>query len=177
MLKTPPTKPDPFAQELATILKRKGFTGETSDYPLLNELAGSYAYNDSRTGRKVEYYKWGGFFLLFAIPLLSTVIAATANGPDDSAMLACLKSSIPATTLILAILTTLNSIIRPGQRFNECCRIRLDYFHWKCEFLEGLEKLSKPVTEEALLALLEAQRKRMKPLQEKPIALALPDQS
>lgn len=177
MLKTTFTKPDPFAQEVATILKRKGFPVETADYPLLNELVGSYVYNDSRTGRKVEYYKWIGFILLFVIPLLSTVIAATANGPDDIPMLKCLKSSISATTLILAILTTLNSILRPGQRFNECCRIRLDYFHWKCEFLEGLEKLPKPVTEEELLALLEAQRKKMKPLQEKPIALALPDQS
>jgi len=102
-----------------------------------------------------------------------------ANASEDATLdpsVSWLQGKVPLMSLILAVLTVVNSIIKPGIRFDRCCRIGVDLFHWRCSFLEGLEKIESS-KEKELLEFLSNKRKEFRKLQLADISLALPDQT
>src|ERR1019366_9950803 len=87
-----------------------------------------------------------------------------------------LEGSVPLLSLCRALMTVLNSVVKPAVRFESCCRIGIDLFHWRCAFLEGLETLN-PLDDKTLVEFLARERKKFKEIQEADIGLALPDQT
>lgn len=171
-----PTCRIPLEQQAKELLERKKYT---TVLPVLQELVGSFDYNERKIQKKVEDYKLVGHLLLFAIPIFSTLIAFMANASEDVTLdprVSWLAGSVPFMSLVLALLTVVNSIVKPAVRFDRCCRIGVDLFHWRCSFLEGLEKLD-PMNDKKLLEFLINKRKEFKKLQLADITLALPDQT
>lgn len=171
----PPVKPS-LDQQTQTLLVRRNYTTEL---PVLKELVDSFEYNNNKVIEKVCRYKVVGCFLLFAIPVASTVIAFVVNMTPEARLdplIKWLEGSVPFLSLCLALLTVLNSIIKPAVRFERCCRIGLDLFHWRCAFLEGLEGLN-PLDTKTLVEFLAKERVKLRKIQEADIGLALPDQT
>jgi hypothetical protein len=171
----PPHKPS-LDQQAQALLARRNYT---TVLPTLKELAGSFDYNNNKIMKKIGGYKTVGFFLLFAIPVVSTLIAfvvnITPNNGSDSTI-KWLEGSVPLLSLCLALMTVLNSVVKPAVRFESCCRIGIDLFHWRCAFLEGMETLN-PLDDKTLVEFLARERKKFKEIQEADIGLALPDQT
>ena len=170
------TLQEPLDKLAKAVLERRNYH---TDLPLLKELTDSFNYNHEKVEKKIRNYKAGGFFLLFAIPIVSTVSAFLINVPEETEtpwLLNSLRASLPLLSLILALLTVLNSIVKPAVRFSRCCRIGLDFFHWRSAFLEGLEKL-EPLDDKKLVDYLADERKKFRKIQEAQIELALPDQT
>ncbi len=169
-------RPPTLTQQTEELLKRRGFT---SELPALKELVRSFDFNKGKIDDKIFYYKWGGYGLLFSIPIISTVIAFMANASADSAPelpASLMLAWVPTMSLALAILTVINSIVKPAVRFDQCCRVGIDFFHWRCAFLEELEQIDLK-QEGALLKHVTKARSEFKELQFADISLALPDQT
>ncbi len=165
-----------LGQQAKELLLRKKYENEL---PVLNELVGSFDYSERNIRKKIWIYKYVGYFLLFAIPIISALIAFMANASEDATLdpsVSWLQGKVPLMSLILAVLTVVNSIIKPGIRFDRCCRIGVDLFHWRCSFLEGLEKIESS-KEKELLEFLSNKRREFRKLQLADISLALPDQT
>ena len=167
----------PFGVEVKSILERRGFS---ANLPALNDLTGSFELDHGLILRKVKVYKRVGFVLLLSIPVLSTLITFTVgmthHAQSASPQLEGLKDAVPLLSLFLTLLTVLNSVLKPAARFDRSCRLGLDFFHWRCTFLEELEKLGD-LDDKNLLNFLTTQRKALRKIQESQINLALPGQS
>lgn len=158
-----------------TILNKREYDPDY-DLPSLWELADSYEYNLGKVLRKIKWYKVGGQVLLITIPILSTLLAIAANKGEYAPTLSqWIHDVTPYLSILLVALTVLNTAYRPGSRFTVCCRIGIDFFHWRLEFLEGLELLEK-LDNRSLVKYLEEARKKLRKLQEADITLALPEQ-
>lgn len=171
----PPARPT-LEQQAKDVLVRKNYS---TDLPALKELVDSFQFNTDKVAKKIDTYKAAGAFLLFAIPIVSALLAFVANVTDDTRLhppVSWLQGSVPSLSLSLALLTVINSIVKPSVRFERCCRIGVDLFHWRCTFLEGLENLH-PVDEKTLVEFLAKERKEFRKLQLADISLALPDHS
>jgi hypothetical protein len=163
-------------QQAKEVLVRKNYA---TDLPALTELVDSFQYNSDKVAKKTDNYKAAGLFLLFAVPIVSALLAFMANTTDDTKLqppISWLQGSVPALSLYLALLTVINSIVKPSVRFERCCRIGVDLFHWRCAFLEGLENLH-PVNDKTLVEFLAKEREELKKHQLADIGLALPDHS
>lgn len=165
-----------LTQQSEELLKRRGLTTEL---PALKELVGSFDFNKAKIDGKITNYKVAGYVLLFAIPIISTLLAFMANASDDAPLAppaSLMQAWIPTMSLALAVLTVINSIVKPAVRFERCCRVGIDFFHWRCAFLEKLEQIDLK-KDGALLEYLTEARKEFKKLQIADIGLALPDQT
>ncbi len=167
----------PFGQEVKSILERRGYQ---ADLPALNDLTASFKSDHDLILRKVKVYKRIGFVLLLSIPVISTLITfavgMTHHAQSAGPQLEGLKDAVPLLSLFLTLLTVLNSVLKPAARFDRSCRLGLDFFHWRCTFLEDLEKLGD-LDDKNLLNFLTTQRKALRKIQESQINLALPGQS
>jgi hypothetical protein len=171
----PPAHPT-LEKQAKELLDRRKYT---TKLPALDELVESFDFSHDNVEKKIQNYKAAGRFLLFAIPIVSALLAFVANVTDDARLhppVSWLQGSVPSLSLSLALLTVINSIVKPSVRFERCCRIGVDLFHWRCTFLEGLEKLH-PVDEKTLVEFLAKERKEFRKLQLADISLALPDHS
>ena len=165
-----------LAQQTENLLKRRSFTTEL---PALKELVGSYDFNNDKIQTKIKCYKWAGYSLLFAIPLISTLVAFMANASDEAPLgppASWMQAWVPTMSLGLAVLTVINSIVKPAVRFERSCRVGIDFFHWRCAFLEKLEQIDLK-KDGALLEYVTDARKEFRKLQLADIGLALPDQT
>lgn len=157
-----------------TVLNRRGYD---NDIPSLKELADSFEYNNQKILSKIWWYKVSGYVLLITIPIFSAIIAVAMNkGEEIPAFFLSIFEIAPYLSILLVVLTVLNTAIKPGSRFTVCCGIGLDLFHWRLEFLEGLELL-EPLDDKGLVTYLEAARKKFRKIQEADINLALPEQA
>ncbi|WP_319574934.1 hypothetical protein [uncultured Desulfobacter sp.] len=157
-----------------TVLNRRGYD---HDIPSLKELADSYEYNQKKILRKIKWYKVGGYILLITIPIFSTLLAIAANKGEDAPQLSkWIYDATPYLSLLLVVLTVLNTAFKPESRFTVCCGVGLDLFHWRLEFLAGLELL-EPLDNKILVTYLEQARKKLRKIQEADIKLALPEQA
>lgn len=157
-----------------TVLNRRGYD---HDIPSLKELAESFEYNNQKILCKIWWYKVSGYVLLITIPIFSAIIAVAANkGEEITALSKGILDLAPYLSILLVVLTVLNTAFKPGSRFTVCCRVGLDFFHWRLEFLEGLELL-EPLDDKGLVTYLEEARKKLRKIQEADIGLALPEQA
>lgn len=157
-----------------TVLNRRGYD---NDIPSLKELADSFEYNNQKILSKIWWYKVSGYVLLITIPIFSAIIAVAMNkGEEIPAFSLSILEIAPSLSILLVVLTVLNTAFKPGSRFTVCCGIGLDLFHWRLEFLEGLELL-EPLDDKSLVTYLEAARKKFRKIQEADINLALPEQA
>jgi len=157
-----------------TVLGRRGYD---NDLPSLRELTDSYEYNNQKILCKIRWYRVGGYVFLITIPIFSTLLAVALNkGGAAPELSQWVLGVAPYLSLLLAALTVLNTAFKPGSRFPVCCRIGLDLFHWRLEFLEGLELL-EPLDDKRVVKYLEEARKRLRKIQEADITLALPEQA
>lgn len=145
-------------------------------YPL-DDLLRIIVESIHNTERKVLFYKWFGFFLLVAIPLLSTVlsVALASDEKNRQELVRFLLQYAPYLSLALTVMTLLNSIFKPGERFQTACFISIQISHFKSDLLADLEKLPLPVDTEGLLKLVHRRRKEFESYQEQLIGLFLPE--
>lgn len=150
-----------------------GRNGYNKDSMLLDELMGSYEFNNQKILEKIRNYKIAGTFLLYAIPVIS-MLTATLNKES------LFSGSISPLLILLSLFTLFYSILKPAERFQRCCQIGIGFFHWRCEFLEGLDELPAPATaagEGQFKVHLTKMQKKLKSLQASDIKLYLPDQA
>jgi len=93
---------------------------------------------------------------------------------DQKSELLPLHSYVLYLSLSLTLLTILNSIFRPGERFREACLLGIKIAHFKSELLTALEEMKK-ITDASLLELVERYRKAFERYQEQLIGLFLPE--
>lgn len=119
------------------ILKERGY--EMDCYPL-ESLAERIEETERSVLRKVRGYKWPGLILLALIPILSTCISVLVTKKPEVVYSDKLLYGISFT---LTLLTVLNSIFRPSERFKEACRMGVDFERIRSEFLVELENLPR----------------------------------
>jgi hypothetical protein len=119
------------------ILKERGY--ETGSYPL-ESLAERIEETERSVLRKVRGYKWPGLILLALIPLLSTCISVLVTEKPKAVYSTNLLYGMSFT---LTLLTVLNSIFRPSERFKEACRMGVDFERIRSDFLVELENLPR----------------------------------
>jgi hypothetical protein len=162
--------------EVTRVLERRK---HPADLPVLDELVESYRLNDRNNSLKITRYKVSGAVLLLAIPIISSTVSFAVNMTDTAhfqAPVSWLRGSVPLLSLVLTLLTVLNSVLKPSARFSRCCRIGVELFHWRCALLEDLEQVDLG-DERHLLACLAEHRKALRKIQESQINLALPEQA
>ena len=161
-----------FASDAHSVLQHKGYQ---EDCHPLNALLETVETNSKLATSKISFYKWSGLFLLTSIPLVSALLSVSVGLEVKNAIgiAALLKSLSLPLSLILTVVTILNSIFRPSERFRHACilGIRIDSF--KTDFLVALERLEK-VDERALLDIVTMGRKEFVRYQEELIGLFMP---
>lgn len=157
-----------------TVLNRRGYD---HDIASLKELTDSFEYNNQKILCKIWWYKVSGYALLITIPIISAILAVALNkGEEIPTLSKGILNVAPYLSILLVVLTVLNTAFKPGSRFTVCCGIGLDFFHWRLEFLAGLELL-EPLDNRSLVTYLEEARKKLRKIQEADIKLALPEQA
>jgi hypothetical protein len=154
-------------ERTTSILVRRGFAGDF--YPLRDLLK---AIDDNRAWavRKVRGYKWSALFVLLAIPLLSAFVS-TALGAKEA--FASLQPAVAWVSLAVTVLTILNSILKPGERFPAACRVATQIENLADELLAELETIER-IDQKSLAALVGRYRDKLAPYREELVQLFLP---
>lgn len=163
-----------FRKDVDIILRRKQFKNHCYAWEC---LANSFEHVAGLIDRKIRIYKPFGLSLLVLIPILSAIISALIGvRPED------LPSWLPYQgqgllfflSLILTILTILNSLFKPSQRFNQACLLGIDIDRFGISFVAELEMMPTPVSEPALVTLVAGKWAELQKIQVALIELALP---
>ncbi|MBN2163617.1 MAG: hypothetical protein JXR25_14860 [Pontiellaceae bacterium] len=148
---------------------------------LLGAVVGSYDYDHSRVMRKISRYKRFGVFVLLSIPILSTIIASAVNVDPDAVkpptlpIFKLLHEWVPVLSLVLAILSTMNSIFKPSSRFAKACEIESALDRWRFQFLKGL-RVNDLEKDSDLASYLHGERESLRKIQKDHVFIALPEQ-
>ena len=127
--------------------------------------------------RKVFMYKWTGLALMTLIPILSAVISTLlpmkGSGDQNSRLL------LEILSFSLTLLTILNSIFKPGERFRSICSLGIRVDDLGDQVLERLEELvaQGKIDERSLLAIVDRHRRQLDSYRELLIDLFLPEAS
>jgi hypothetical protein len=141
------------------------------DFPPVMDLADALDENARFAQRKVRLYKWSGLFALLAIPLLSTIVSILVADGGQKFRLDPLV--LPVLSAALTLVTLLNSIMKPGERFQAACRVCMRVRAIGNRLLESLATADR-VDDKTLVAIVNKHRRRLLPLQEELIQLFLP---
>lgn len=153
-----------LVEKVHSILKDRGY--EKINDPL-DYLAGTIDQNLKNALGKVTWYKWSGFFLLIAIPMLSTLLSIFVT--EGSA-----ETVVKALSYSLTLLTLFNSIFKPGERFRQACLMGIRIGTFRSSFLSELAQL-EVVNDKSLLVLVERLNREFEQYQEQLIGLFLPE--
>jgi hypothetical protein len=125
-----------FAQ-VRKVLDERGW-GRHQDCPSLTELIKSVHYEQRSTQRKLKRYKWMGAVLLIAIPIVSALVSVSANAGKE---LFDWTKTVAWLSLLLTLMTVVNSALRPSERFRRLCRLGIAMQRAKSDLLLDLEAL------------------------------------
>lgn len=159
-----------FLAEAVHVLHEKGYSKES--YPL-HSLAETVESNHKNARSKVFMYKWSGFFLLTAVPLISAFLTIGLSNDKTSSLQWITETAVLTLSFILTLLTVLNAIFRPGERFYQVCLIGINIETFKSDFLTDLTQL-KVVDDVILAKFIQEKRKAFEGYQEKLIGLFMP---
>jgi hypothetical protein len=126
-----------FLADCQKILKSRQLP---TDCPSLLELINAIGFEQQSVQKKVPWFKWMGFFLLGAIPLLSALMS-TAVASGDKFQWPGLEQATLVASLILTVMTIVNSTFKPAERFKELCAIGIGIQKFKSDLLLSLESL------------------------------------
>lgn len=126
-----------FLADCQKILKSRQLP---ADCPSLLELINAIGFEQHSVQKKVPWFKWLGFFLLGAIPLLSALMS-TAVASGDKIGWPGLERMTLIASLILTVMTIVNSTFKPAERFKELCGIGIGIQKFKSDLLLSLESL------------------------------------
>ena len=159
------------------ILKEKNYTKDC--YPL-DELINVVIATEKNVRSKVFWYKWSGLIFLVSIPLisalLSVIITQDSNPATNSSnTFRYLLPIAPYLSLGLTLITILNSIFKPSERFRTACFMSIKVSHFRADILADLEKLPSAVSDEVLLKVVHKHRKDFEFYQEQLVGLFLPE--
>lgn len=151
---------------IRSIVHKHGGNGICDDIYPLDDLAQTVEKNCRNVEQKVFFYKWFGFSLLVLLPIISTVLSIFISENKNAI--------VPYLSYILTILTVLNSILKPGERFRQACSLAIKIEQFKSELLANLIKLPK-LDEASLVEFSDKYRKEFVLYQEQLVGLFLPE--
>lgn len=167
-----------FATAARQVLHDKQYTADC--YPL-SELVRTVVGTEKNLRNKIGLYKWSALFLLVAIPLISTLVSVIIT-PDAPVAVgaplepfAALRGVAPYISLVLTLMTLLNSIFKPAERFHTACLMSIKTAQLRSEIVADLERLATPPAEKDVLDLVHKHRKNFVAYQEQLIGLFLPE--
>jgi len=164
-------KPTLFLERTKQILQDKGYSKECYT---LEDLANVIDETQKNVIHKVWLYKWLGLPILVLMPIISAFLSVIIAQKSPSEPFAMLVWLVPYMSFGLTVLTILNAIFKPGERFKQVCSLGIQVASFKDEVLSALASLS-PVDDASLLKLVDANRKRFEVYQEQLIGLFLPE--
>jgi len=154
------------------ILRDRGY--RKTCYPL-EDMAQAIDETKRNVKRKVGIYKWTGLALLTLIPILSALMSALLSMETKAPTLMSLTRTL---SFSLTLLTILNSIFKPGERFRSICSLGIQVDDFGSLALESLTRIPQDKLDELfLLALVDKRRKRLDSYRKQLIDLFLPEAS
>lgn len=122
---------DNFTDEIKSIL---GKGKDNNDDPLIkiSEVIQENYYN---TKRKVSIYKWSCLLVPTLIPILSAILSISIASKDTFNFI-----NTPWLSALITLITILNSMFQPSERFRKSCLIGIQLEHHKIKFLERIKK-------------------------------------
>jgi hypothetical protein len=155
------------------ILQERGY--RRTCYPL-EDLARDIDNTQRSVVRKVFVYKWTGLALLTLIPILSALISSLLSMDEPKA--STLATLTKTLSFSLTLLTILNSIFKPGERFRSICSLGIQVADFSNQALESLERIPKNSLDEmSLLVVVGRLRRHLDSYREQLIDLFLPEAS
>jgi hypothetical protein len=144
----------------------------------LNDLVRIITEHTENVVKKVKWYKWFGFFLLMAIPLLSAFLSFLINiqKGDGNYLVSLAEWTLPWLSLIVTVLTILNSIFKPAERFSMACHMGIELDVFKRTFLIDMGTI-KEVDDDKLAKFVNDKSEKFRNIQENLIHLFLPQKT
>ena len=156
-----------FMDQAKDILNDRG-EGMLLDRQLAH-LAEEFDKTDRRVMVKVWIYKPLAFVVLLFVPLVSATVSVLSTQHKGTEAVAI------GLSYGLTILTLLNSIFRPADRFRELCTMGMRVHTLRDEFMSKLREHSKGADKQVkLIKLCEEYEQKLNPTNTRLIALFLP---
>jgi hypothetical protein len=136
-----------FIERMEAVLMRNNCHEDPRE---LNELAEIIVSDECRARAKVPVYKWMGLTALMLIPIISAVIsiATTSQVADANPGQVAggegwlgIAVALPFLSILLTVLTILNSSFHPAERFSACCQLLIGIDRFKFELVRKLDEL------------------------------------
>lgn len=106
--------------------------------PALEDFSRTIDKTQENINGKIKLYKWSALILSTLIPVFSAIISFGLSAKDDEAW----KVYITILSFVLTLMTLLNSIFNPGERFKQVCRLGVGLGNLKRDVMERMEALS-----------------------------------
>jgi len=129
-------KREPMPEIIELILREKGYR---DSWRPLKDMAEEVESLRANLNGKVLWVKWTGLILLVLVPIGSAIVTSLTSLKNPSSYYGFTAAEI--ASFILTVLTILNSIFRPRDRFRKCCNLELDLDNIEHNVLLELENL------------------------------------
>ncbi|MHB9073986.1 MAG: hypothetical protein ACYC6G_10715 [Desulfobaccales bacterium] len=167
----------PLLDQVNGILSEKGYTNYSYS---LNDLTRRIMDHQKNVENKVKRYKIFGFILLLLIPLFSFFLSFLINirqgGAFPLLLVNLAKEIVPWLSLILTVLTIINSTLKPAERFSTACDIGVEISALKRALLVDLERMEEGNLNK-ICQLVKEKGEDLKPIQKQLIDLCLPQKN
>ncbi|GAB2887493.1 hypothetical protein GCM10027046_14740 [Uliginosibacterium flavum] len=159
-----------FTIDALGVLQEKGYRKHC--HPL-DTLSRTFEMTSKNVASKVRFYKWFGFILLTIIPIISALISVLISLKNPGSDWLPAEAMVFPLSLTLTLLTILNSIFKPSEKFREVCLIGIGIERFAVDFMVALERMPK-VDESSLLELIDKKRKEFETYQIELIGMFMP---
>jgi hypothetical protein len=159
-----------FTQEVLSVLQDKGYKKHCRPLDALTRTVEATSRN---AARKVRAYKWFGFALLTFIPIISALLSVLVNLESPNPGWLPAKTLLFPLSLSLTLLTILNSVFKPSEKFREACLIGIGIDRFTADFMIELERMAK-VDDATLLELIDKKRREFEMYQIELIGMFMP---
>jgi hypothetical protein len=138
----------------------------------LEDLAEQVENAQRSIERKTTVYKWVAMALLALIPLLSAAVSILVAWKDPGPILVNWRLAV---SFALTLVTVLNSIYKPGERFKELCGMGINVQMLEDHFITKVHALRGDAPERKLMDLCDELEKELVPIETRLISLFLPE--